>query len=94
VPVLVLYGSADFVTSLEESRSLVRTIDRVHRGRARLQVMPMDHEFQFFASQKAAWSAEQQGRPGTVYPKLVDVVDKFLRGVRPLGRPPGLGPAQ
>jgi alpha-beta hydrolase superfamily lysophospholipase len=79
-PVLVLYGAGDFVTSEGESRALVNTINKVHPGRASLQVLPMDHGFLAFGSQQDAWAAEQakDGR-GQIYPKLTDVVAQFFK---------------
>jgi uncharacterized protein len=75
VPVLVLYGSGDFVTNEAESRALVRTIS----SKANLRVVPMDHEFQTFATQHDAWTAEQKHSTAPLYPKLAEIVDRFFK---------------
>jgi dienelactone hydrolase len=79
VPVLVLYGSGDFVTNLAESEALKGTINRAHPATAILKVLAMDHEFRQAESQQDAWRSEQgQIPPRPLLSDAVDEVQRFL----------------
>jgi len=44
LPVLVVYGSSDFITSEADSRAIVESVNRTHPGRGELRIMArMDH---------------------------------------------------
>lgn len=76
VPVLVLYGTGDFVSSLHQSRTLTALIPK-----ARLQTLPMDHSFLAYATPEAAYAAEQ-GKPPTpprLQTEAVAAVLQFLK---------------
>jgi hypothetical protein len=79
-PVLVLYGSGDFVTNEHESRSLADTINQVHPKEATLRILPMEHGLLAIPSQQDAWNAEHgRGPRGSLYVELVNIVDQFFR---------------
>jgi hypothetical protein len=79
-PVLVLYGSADFITDEQESRALVEKINAAHPNRATLKILPMDHDFRAFGSQRDAWNAEQGvGAAGGLLPAVVDEIERFVK---------------
>ncbi len=76
LPVLILYGTADFVTSLEQSKLL-----QSHIPQSRLQTLPMDHGFLDYATPQQAWDAEQ-GRaphPPRLHPGLFTATLRFLK---------------
>jgi hypothetical protein len=65
IPVLVMYGTSDPLTSTGESRYLVNMINFFHPGRATYLELPgMSHEFDFQSSQSAALHALQSGQRG------------------------------
>jgi alpha-beta hydrolase superfamily lysophospholipase len=78
VPVQVLYGSGDFVTSEAESRALVATINQAHPKSATLKILPMDHGFLAFATAQEAWNGEQGKAKADLLPALADEVESFL----------------
>src|SRR6516225_9427012 len=58
VPVLVVYGSADFITSEADSRAIVEDVNRVHPGRSELRIIErMDHYLTDAADQATSFKA-------------------------------------
>jgi alpha-beta hydrolase superfamily lysophospholipase len=75
VPVLVLYGSGDFVTNEHESRELVKKIPH-----ATYRSLPMDHGFLAYGSQRDAWNAEQgKGTGAALLTAAVDEIERFFK---------------
>ena len=80
VPVLVLYGSGDFVTNEHESRALVDKINAAHPNRAVYKGLPMDHGFLAYENQRDAWDAEQgRGGGATLLSAAVDEIEHFFK---------------
>ncbi len=79
-PVLVLFGSGDFVTSEEESQALVTRINAASgRQQARLATLPMDHGFLAHPTPDRAWKAEQGVvPPAGLLSRVVDSIESFL----------------
>lgn len=78
-PVLVLYGSGDFVTSEPLSKGLVSLINTAHPGKAKLRILPMDHGFLAHATQRAAFDAERNPDTGAkLYEGVAKIVAAFL----------------
>ena len=78
-PVLVMYGTGDFVTSEAESQALVTRINAQSPRRAHLVTLPMDHGFLAHATPERAWRAEQGiVTPEGVSMKAVDSIVAFV----------------
>lgn len=79
-PVLVLFGSGDFVTSEEESQALVTRINAASgKEQARLATLPMDHGFLAHPTPERAWKAEQGVvPPAGLLSRVVDSIESFL----------------
>ncbi len=76
-PVLLLYGTGDFVSSEAESRALLAKI----KGRAKqLLTLPMDHGFLALATPQQAWNAEVgKGPAPEFYALVIDRICKWLK---------------
>ena len=62
IPVLAIYGSADFVTAEADHRRMVEIVNAAHPGKATLKVISgMDHYFAPAASPKASLDRVQRG---------------------------------
>jgi hypothetical protein len=82
-PVLVVYGTADFVSSIEDDPYLVRMIDAFHPGRATLLSIPgMEHGMTRAASMEASYAA----RGGGIRVFEAAVLEEMLSWMRPLAR--------
>lgn len=83
-PVLVLFGSGDFVTSEEESQALVTRINAASgKEQARLATLPMDHGFLAHPTPDRAWKAEQGVvPPAGLLSRVVDSIESFLLEVQ------------
>jgi pimeloyl-ACP methyl ester carboxylesterase len=58
VPVLVIYGSADFITSEADSRAILEDVNRSHPGRGELRIIDhMDHYLTDAADQATSFKA-------------------------------------
>lgn len=56
VPVLAVYGTADFVTAEDDHRRIVDIVNRSHPGTASLRLIPgMDHHFDVAGTQQEAY---------------------------------------
>ncbi len=79
IPVLVIYGTADPVTSAEEGRMLAETINRWHPGRASyLEIAGMGHNFLRFASQAEFLKRHGDGQQRQYCEEMVSAVVKWL----------------
>jgi dienelactone hydrolase len=78
-PVIVMYGTGDFVTSEEESAALVSRINAGGKAdQAKLVVLPMDHGFMAHETPERAWRAEQGIiPPAGLYKRVVDSIESF-----------------
>jgi pimeloyl-ACP methyl ester carboxylesterase len=58
LPVLVVYGSSDFITSEADSRAILEAVNRTHPGRADLRIIErMDHYLTDAADQATSFKA-------------------------------------
>lgn len=84
-PVLLLYGSADFITSHDEHVALAAAINRMHPGQATFAEVPeMDHYLAHEASQQASYDDPTPGlsRPydgRTLEPVLAAWLDRISK---------------
>jgi len=77
-PVLVIYGTSDFVTSEADSRYLVDMINGFHPGRASLRVIEgMDHGLESAPPPREAIRQQRAG-PGETHPALLPTVRAWL----------------
>lgn len=81
-PVLVVYGTSDFVTSESDSRYLVDMINGFHPGRASLRVIEgMNHGLES-APPPGEEIRRAGGPPGEVHPELLPIVRTWLDAAR------------
>lgn len=79
IPVLVIYGTADPVTSAEEGRYLVELINQFHPGRATYAEIPgMSHDFGLYSSQAAFLKRRGDEREHPFATEVVAVMLKWL----------------
>lgn len=76
VPILVLYGTGDFVTSLSQSQKLAEIAPK-----AKLKTLSMDHSFLDYATPEEAYAAEEgkPSRPPRLHPGVVKTALEFLK---------------
>jgi alpha-beta hydrolase superfamily lysophospholipase len=80
VPVLLLQGGSDYVTSLDEHEAIARVVNRIHPGLATLEPLPgVDHQLSRAESMEA--SRARGPAPGEFNPL---VLDRILAWLRPL----------
>jgi len=79
IPVLVLYGTSDPVTSADESRYLVEIINSFHPGRATYRELPgMGHDFNRYASQAEFMNRRQDSKAHPYDDDVLTEVVKWL----------------
>ncbi|HYG99134.1 MAG TPA: PDZ domain-containing protein [Terriglobales bacterium] len=82
IPVLIMYGTSDPLTSADENRYLVNAINSFHPGRATyVQIEGMDHGFRQSPSQKDYLLS--RGGPGAnskpqLHPDLLPTIEKWI----------------
>lgn len=76
-PVLILYGSSDFVSSIQDDRYLEQVIDGFHPGRASLEeIRGMDHSMSKAASMEESFTRPS---PGVFESAVLDAAISWLR---------------
>ncbi len=79
VPVLVIYGTSDPVTSAGEGRYLAEIINGFHPGRATyVEIAGMGHDFNRYASQEEYMNRARTSNPHPYDDELVAVVVNWL----------------
>jgi uncharacterized protein len=79
-PVLVLFGTADAVTSASESRYLVDTINNFHPGRASyIELSGMGHDFLTYSSESEFINRKPTDKPHPYETELFSVLLSWLR---------------
>lgn len=80
-PVLVVYGTSDFVTTREDHERIAGMINHAHPGNATLKLVPgMDHHFDVAASPQQAWDIRvKQHSAGPYAEELSKTVVEWLR---------------
>ncbi len=85
-PVLVFYGTGDFVTSEFESQTLVVRVNSMaqpKKPRARYRALPMDHGFLAHEDPKSAWEAERGKRTQAyILHSMIDELVSFFGGAK------------
>ena len=80
LPVLVLFGTADAVTSASESRYLVDTINNFHPGRATYVELPgMGHDFLTYSSESEFINRKPADKPHPYDTELLSALLSWLR---------------
>jgi uncharacterized protein len=80
VDVAVLYGAADFVTGVEESKALVDAANAARAGSATyIEIPDMDHFLLQSPNQAAAFQRLQSGGQAPFHPKLGQIVGDWLK---------------
>ena len=80
LPVLVLFGTADAVTSASESRYLVDTINNFHPGRATYVELPgMGHDFLTYSSESEFINRKPTDKPHAYDTELLSTLVSWLR---------------
>lgn len=80
IPVLVIYGASDPVTSADEGRALVAAINAFHAGRATYAELPgMGHDFSRYASPLAYLNRGSDASPHPFDDDLVTTTLEWLR---------------
>jgi alpha-beta hydrolase superfamily lysophospholipase len=81
VPVLAIYGTADFVTDERDHQRIVDIVNAAHPGNARLTVIAgMDHNLTPAGSQRASFdrTVKGNGAPATYDPRFTAAVAGWL----------------
>lgn len=77
---LVIYGSADFLTSAEEHREIVDTLNAARPGAATYVEFPdMDHSFYRMKDQSESFRYRHSGNPGEFHTDLGPIVARWLK---------------
>jgi pimeloyl-ACP methyl ester carboxylesterase len=80
VDVAVLYGAADFVTGVEESKALVEAANAARPGSATyIEIPDMDHFLLQTPNQATAFQRMQSGGQAPFHPKLGQIVGDWLK---------------
>jgi alpha-beta hydrolase superfamily lysophospholipase len=77
---LLVYGSADFLTSAEEHQEIADTINAARLGAATFVEIPgMDHSFYRMKDQKESFAVRRDGREGEYNPEAGRVIGEWLK---------------
>ncbi|MBV9718490.1 MAG: alpha/beta fold hydrolase [Candidatus Eremiobacteraeota bacterium] len=89
VPVLVVYGSSDYVVAPEDAERIVEVVNHGHPGLATLAEVPaMDHNLQVAATPEQFYADNAQGTPTRYQTKFSDVVVHWMCTHERLGAVP------
>jgi uncharacterized protein len=87
VPVLVLYGTSDFLTSAAEHHFIAGTVNRQRPGLATLRLLEnMDHYFNHVTSYEQSLRTAQGQEPAEFDARIYDVLTEWMTRVRAAGR--------
>lgn len=79
-PTAVIYGAADFVTGVDESKAVVEAVNAVRAGSAEYIELPdMDHYLLQMPSQAASLQRLQSGGTAPFHPRLGKIVGDWLK---------------
>lgn len=89
-PVLVIYGTSDYLTNDEEHQYLTKMINTFHPGKAKyVRVENMDHFMERAASQRESMEKVKKGEDGEFNPGILNEMQNWLAEVL---QQPGSGP--
>jgi alpha-beta hydrolase superfamily lysophospholipase len=78
----VIYGSADYVTGVAESRAVVDAVNSARPGKGTyIEIADMDHFLTQAKSQKESMAAVQSGKPRPLHPGLAGIAGEWLTKV-------------
>ncbi len=78
---LVIYGSADFITSAEEHHEIVSAINAVRPGAATYVEIPdMDHSFYRMKDQAESFRMRRAEQEGETHPEVARIIGEWLKG--------------
>jgi uncharacterized protein len=81
-PVLVIFGTSDFVTSEPEHRVIVERLNSLHRGQATLvKIQGMDHFLSSAATMQDSFKAKNSGASSRFDSRLVPAVGNWIKRV-------------
>jgi hypothetical protein len=79
-PILILHGSADYITSAADHQLMQTLWNGMHPGKATYaEVANLDHFMQIESSQQASFDDEQRGRIRPFNPAIVEAMLPWLR---------------
>ncbi|MET0527822.1 MAG: alpha/beta fold hydrolase [Microvirga sp.] len=77
---LLVYGSADFLTSAEEHREVLDTVNAARPGAATfVEIAGMDHSFYRMKDQKESFVARREDKEGEYNPEAGRVIGEWLK---------------
>ncbi len=77
---LLVYGSADFLTSAEEHREILDTINAARPGAATfVEIAGLDHSFYRMKDQQESFVSRREGREGEYNPEAGRVIGEWLK---------------
>jgi pimeloyl-ACP methyl ester carboxylesterase len=77
---LVIYGSADFITSADEHREIAETINATRPGAASFVEIPgMDHSFYRMKDWNESFRARRDGQEGETHPDVARLIAEWLK---------------
>lgn len=78
--VAVIYGAADFVTGVDESKAVVEAVNASRAGAGTyIEIPDMDHYLVETANQAASLQRVQSGGAGGLHPRLADIIGDWLK---------------
>ncbi|WP_198411865.1 alpha/beta fold hydrolase [Microvirga flavescens] len=77
---LLIYGSADFLTSSDEHREILDVLNAARPGSATfVEIADMDHYFYKMKDQKESFLARREDRGGEVHTELGNIIGSWLK---------------
>lgn len=77
---LLVYGSADFLTSAEEHKEILDTINAARPGAATfVEIAGMDHSFYRMKDQKESFVFRREGKEGEYNPEAGRIIGEWLK---------------
>lgn len=78
--VAVIYGAADFVTGVDESKAVVDAVNAARAGAGTyIEIPDMDHYLVETANQAASLQRVQSGGAGGLHPRLASIIGDWLK---------------
>ncbi|MBP6012685.1 MAG: alpha/beta fold hydrolase [Alphaproteobacteria bacterium] len=78
--VAVIYGAADFVTGVDESKAVVDAVNAARAGGGTyIEIPDMDHYLVETANQAASLQRVQSGGAGGLHPRLASIIGDWLK---------------
>ena len=79
VDVAIIYGAADFVTGVEESKAIVDTVNATRAGAATyIEIPDMDHYLTQTPSQAASFERTRAQGAAAFHPRIAEIIGDWL----------------